>query len=70
MRTLTYDEQYRYARQDHAFFLRLDGLTLQKIGDRMGCDRERARQMIQKARHRHAKSAHRTRFTFQVEVVR
>lgn len=39
---------YRVARQEHAWLLRAEGLTLQEIGRRLDITREAARQQIQK----------------------
>jgi hypothetical protein len=42
----SYEQQYFEARAEHAWLLRLEGLTLQKIGDRMGICRDRVRQLV------------------------
>lgn len=42
------DMIYQQARREHAFRLRNEQLKLREIGERLGVQRERARQMILK----------------------
>jgi hypothetical protein len=44
--TERYDDGYWSARNEHAWLLKAEGLTLREIGLRLGVSRERARQMI------------------------
>lgn len=45
---MPHDHAYHRARREHAYRLRQEGLILHKIGERLGVQRERARQMILK----------------------
>ena len=60
--------EYWRARQAHAFLMRLEGETFQKIGNRFGVTRERARGMVHQGTRMCYRSMRRTRFVLQVEI--
>jgi hypothetical protein len=61
-------EGYWGAREEHAFLLRCEGLTLQQVGDRLGVCRERARQMISKFGFRFSRAMKQARIRIDVQV--
>lgn len=55
---------YEHARHEHVWLLRAEGLTLQQIGDRIGVNRERVRQIIYKFSRRVRRATRKTRWRF------
>lgn len=56
------EEQYSWARCEHAWLLRAEGLTLAAIGEHLGVNKERARQMILKFGRRFTRAVWRARW--------
>jgi hypothetical protein len=60
--------EYYYARHEHAFLLRCEGLKLAEIGQRLGVGKERARTLIIQFIRRYHKCNPRTRFRWEVDL--
>lgn len=57
------DREIASAREEHAWILRAEGLTLREIGERLGISKDRCRQLIWKCGRRNIRQ-NRTRFYF------
>ena len=55
-------DDYARARQDHAVFLRLEGLTYSEMEAHLGCCRVRAWQLVRKAAIRWQRAMRRAKF--------
>jgi DNA-directed RNA polymerase specialized sigma24 family protein len=43
---VTTDKEYLWARREHAFLLRCEGLTLAEVGERLGTTRDQVRGLV------------------------
>jgi len=63
-RQFQFHEDYRKARNEHVWLLRAEGLTLAKIGERIGVTKTRVGQIVLQFGHRMQRAMRKTSFSY------